>query len=224
MEIKGIKEGILITLENQGWEQERSALINKITEKHPFFQGACLVLDVGSNVLHHNDLNDVRKHLMKQGVILAGILSKSRVTQKTARNMGLITKLEKPQIKSMKLNPRDTILSGESAILIQRTIRFGFKVAYQGHVVVIGDVNPGAEIVATGSVIIWGHMRGTVHAGAEGFEGAIVCALDLSPTQLRIASIIATTPQDQAESKPEIASIVQGQIITEPWENHIGDQ
>ena len=88
MEIKGIKEGILITLENQDWEQARNALIRKITEKQPFFQGACLVLDVGSNVLQYKELSDMREHLKNQGVMLSGVLSKSLVTQKTARGMG----------------------------------------------------------------------------------------------------------------------------------------
>jgi len=64
---------------------------------------------------------------------------------------------------------------------------------------------------------VWGHLRGTVHAGAEGDEGAVVCALDLSPMQLRIASNIATTPSDQEEPKPEIARIKAGQIIAELW-------
>ncbi len=223
MEIKGIKEGILITLENQDWEQARNALIRKITEKQPFFQGACLVLDVGSNVLQYKELSDMREHLKNQGVMLSGVLSKSLVTQKTARGMGLITKLEKPSIKPEKLSPLDTVLTGESAIFIQRTIRSGFKVVHKGHVIILGDVNPGAEIVASGSVIIWGHMRGTVHAGADGDESANVCALDLSPTQLRIASIIATTPKDHALPKPEIASIVEGQIIAQTWKNIQGD-
>jgi septum site-determining protein MinC len=117
-----------------------------------------------------------------------------------------------------KLKPLDTALSGEAAIFIRRTMRSGFKVAYQGHVIVLGDVNPGAEIIASGSVVVWGRLRGTVHAGAEGDLAAVVCALDLSPTQLRIASKITTTPQDHVDPKPEIASIVEDQIIAEPWQ------
>lgn len=103
--------------------------------------------------------------------------------------------------------------------MIQRTMRSGFKVAYQGHVVVLGDVNPGAEIFASGSIIVWGRLRGTAHAGAEGDETAVVCALELTPTQLRIASKAATTPQDQEQLQPEIASIKDNQIIAEPWQH-----
>jgi septum site-determining protein MinC len=56
-----------------------------------------------------------------------------------------------------------------------------------------------------------------VHAGAEGNEQSVVCALDLSPTQLRIADKIATTPQRKGKSKPEIARLQDGQVIAEEW-------
>jgi septum site-determining protein MinC len=82
---------------------------------------------------------------------------------------------------------------------------------------VIGDVNPGAEIIAGGNIVIWGRLRGTVHAGAQGDEDAIVCALDLSPTQLRIADQISITPPQRRRPKPEIARLEDGKVIAEPW-------
>ena len=219
MEIKGIKEGILISLDKQEWQEGKDALLCKIKEKQDFFQGAQLVFDVGNTVLGADELGEVRDLLILNGVILHGVISKSLVTQEVAKEMGLITKLEQPKLKAdQKLKPLDTALSGEAAIFIRRTMRSGFKVAYLGHVIVLGDVNPGAEIIASGSVVVWGRLRGTVHAGAEGDLAAVVCALDLSPTQLRIASKITTTPKDQVDPKPEIASIVDGQIIAEPWQ------
>ncbi len=82
----------------------------------------------------------------------------------------------------------------------------------------MGDVNPGAEIVAAGSVVIWGRLRGVVHAGAGGDEQAIVCALELSPTQLRIAGDIAISPIKPGKKQPEVARIENGLIIAEPWQ------
>jgi septum site-determining protein MinC len=99
--------------------------------------------------------------------------------------------------------------------MVQKTLRSGFSVSYAGHVVVIGDVNPGAEIIATGSVVVWGWLRGVVHAGAEGNEKAVVCALRLEPTQLRIATLIATTPKHKGKPMPEMAYIKNGQVIAE---------
>jgi septum site-determining protein MinC len=84
--------------------------------------------------------------------------------------------------------------------------------------VVIGDVNPGAEIVAGGNIVVWGHVRGLVHAGALGDEGAVICALDLTPTQLRIAGQIARAPDEERRTRvPEMVMIRDGKIIAIPW-------
>jgi septum site-determining protein MinC len=85
-------------------------------------------------------------------------------------------------------------------------------------VVVFGDVNPGAQIIATGDIIIWGRLRGMVHAGAEGDNKAVICALDMSPNQLRIAEYIATAPSDKRRTvRPEVASVRDNQIVVEAW-------
>ena len=82
----------------------------------------------------------------------------------------------------------------------------------------IGDINPGAEVIARGDVVVWGRLRGMVHAGAEGDENAVICALDLSPTQLRIAGQIAVTPKRRGKPQPEMARILNGQVVAEPWD------
>ena len=220
MEIKGTKDGILVTLKEQDWETAKGKLVGLIEDKQDFFIGARLILDVGNGILKAKDLGELRDGLANHGVTLSGVLSRSTVTQETAQLLGLVTSLSTHQTKtrqSNKMKPLDTVLVGEHAVLVHRTMRSGFKIAYQGHVVVLGDVNPGAEIIATGCVVVWGHLRGTVHAGAEGDEDALVCALDLSPTQLRIATFAATTPAGQEVPKPEIARIKAGQIIAELW-------
>jgi septum site-determining protein MinC len=84
-------------------------------------------------------------------------------------------------------------------------------------VVVIGDINPGAEIIAKGDIIVWGRLRGVVHAGADGDESAMVCALDLSPTQLRIAGKIAVAPNRRGKPSPEVVRLVDGQFVAEGW-------
>lgn len=114
-------------------------------------------------------------------------------------------------------SPETRLQGGEAAVLVKRTLRSGFSLQHEGHVIIIGDVNPGAQIIASGDVLVWGRLRGVVHAGAEGDEGAQVCALDLSPTQLRIAGQIAITPQRRGKTQPEMARIQDGQVVAEPW-------
>jgi septum site-determining protein MinC len=109
------------------------------------------------------------------------------------------------------------IQGGEQAVLVQRTLRSGYSLVFPGHIVIIGDVNPGAQVTAGGNVIVWGRLRGVVHAGAEGDEEAIVCALDLMPTQLRIAEKIAIPPKRRGKPHPEVASLQDGQVTAEQW-------
>ncbi len=219
MEIKGTKDGLLISLEDQDWSIAKKNLLEQITAKQEFFIGAQLILDVGNKILRTKEMKALREVLLEREIVLKGILSESMVTRNSAESMGLITKIGKPNTIDLEgMKPLDTVMAGESAVFIHRTMRSGFKVAYHGHVVIVGDVNPGAEIISSGSIIVWGRLRGTVHAGAEGDETAIVCALDLSPMQLRITTKIATTPQDGQEPKPEIARIKDNQIIAEPWQ------
>jgi len=83
------------------------------------------------------------------------------------------------------------------------TVRSGQLVSYEGNLVIIGDVNPGGEVLATGNVIVMGSLRGMVHAGADGNKEAFVAALSLQPTQLRIADVI-TRPPDTRDGKPAL--------------------
>ncbi len=218
VQIKGIRDGLLITLGDGDWPELQEALMKHIDERVNFFKGARIALDVGNQILHAVEMGSLRDQLSDHNVNLWAVLSNSPTTVQSAQNMGLATRLSTPRAER-KVKSLETALSGDEAVLVQRTLRSGFKISFQGHVVVIGDVNPGAEIIAGGNIVVWGKLRGMVHAGAEGNEKAIVCALDLAPTQLRISEYISTAPKRKGKSQPEIASIKEGQVIAEPW-NH----
>ncbi len=100
------------------------------------------------------------------------------------------------------------------------TLRSGQLLSFDGNIIVLGDVNPGAEVVATGNVIVMGSLRGIVHAGADGNKEAVVAALNLQPTQLRIADVI-TRPPDEKEAivtfVPEIAYIKDNTVYIERY-------
>ncbi len=116
-----------------------------------------------------------------------------------------------------KVNENDLSYNKDS-ILVKRTIRSGQRVKYPTNIVIVGDVNPGAEVIAAGDIIVLGKLRGVVHAGARGATDAQVVAFKLQPTQLRIASIISRPPDDDGagkEVKPERAFIRDSSIIVE---------
>ena len=106
---------------------------------------------------------------------------------------------------------------GAEALVVDRTLRSGQEVSHPGSVLVLGDINPGARVQAGGHVVVWGRLRGVVEAGLSGGD-AVVCALDLSPTQLRIGSVVTRAPDDvRPEAGPEVARLAGGAILVEPW-------
>lgn len=102
-------------------------------------------------------------------------------------------------------------------LMMKQTLRSGQRVSHKGHLVIIGDVNPGAELVADGDITIWGALRGMAHAGASGNSSAEIRALKFEPIQLRIAQAIARSPDRNKpgsthSSGPETARIIEGKI------------
>ena len=218
VEIKGIRDGLLITLGDGAWDDLHRVLLEQIDQQVEFLRGARLALDVGNQILKAAEMGRLRKEIGDRELTLWAVLSESPTTERTAKTLGLATQLAKPRPDPVTPPLETTLHSGEGAILVRRTLRSGFSLQHPGHVVVIGDVNPGAEVIAGGDVLVWGRLRGVVHAGAEGDENAIVCALDLSPTQLRIAGQIAITPKRRGKPQPEMARLQSGQVVAESWD------
>jgi septum site-determining protein MinC len=106
--------------------------------------------------------------------------------------------------------------AGISTLYHRGTLRGGQTLHNLGNIVVIGDVNPGAELIASGDVVVFGALRGVAHAGAQGDAGARVVALELAPTQLRIATMIATPDGGPVEPGPQHAYIIGDRIAIVP--------
>lgn len=217
VQIKGVREGLLLTPGEGEWEDVRKSILIQIDERGEFLQGARLALDLGNHVIKAVEMSKLRDEISGRGLTLWAVLSNSPTTEQTAQTLGLATRLSKPA-PDRNIYPLETkVQGGEAAILVRRTLRSGFSLQHPGHVIIVGDVNPGAEVIAGGDIIVWGHLRGMVHAGAEGDEEAVICALDLAPTQLRIGGQIAITPKRRGKPHAEIARIKDGQVVAEPW-------
>jgi septum site-determining protein MinC len=221
--IKGISQGILATLPDQG---QLSDLLQLIDRQNSFFKGGQLVVDVKDQLIPADDVQWLLEQLQDRDVRLAAILSPNTETCDNVKQLGLAIDLrdvEPPTLPTRdnsyeEIEEIDSEEYGTAGVLIKRTLRSGRTVRSTGHVVIIGDVNSGAEIVAVGDIIVWGKLRGTVHAGAQGDESAVVCALDLAPLQLRIANLITIPPQGKRRNAaPEMACVSNGQIEAVPW-------
>lgn len=217
VEIKGIRDGLLITVGDGDWEEVRQALFARLDEQAEFMRGARVALDLGNHVLKAVDMSALRNEISGREVSLWAVLSNSPTTEKTAQTLGLATRISKPRPDLTAARLDTHLTEGEPAVFVERTLRSGYSLKHPESVILIGDVNPGAEIISGGNVIVWGRVRGMVHAGSGGNEKAFVAALDLSPTQLRIADKISIAPQRKAKPQPEIARLVNGQVVAEPW-------
>ncbi len=222
--IKGIKDGLLIALnESEDWQLIMNDLASRLDAQSNFFTGAKITLEVGARPVRKHELNSFKTLLERRGLSLALVNSESPTTIEAATELDLRAHYH-GQSNSVEgeLTADDLLPSSEEegtpGVMIRRTMRSGRSIHSQGHVIVYGDVNPGAEIIADGDVIIWGRLRGIVHAGANGNEEAIVCALDMIPTQLRIAGFITVSPPEKNhKAQPEIAFVRDGQIEVEAW-------
>jgi septum site-determining protein MinC len=224
--IKGIKNGILVELSpTEAWLDVTGELARQIDARSSFFTGSNITVDLGTRPVPRHELTSLKALLERRGLAIWSIMSDSETTIEAAHVLDLKTNVAntvptpKPAAAVASSQPQVDD-EGAGGTVVKRTLRSGQLIRSEGHVVVVGDVNPGAKIVAGGDIIVWGRLRGVVHAGAEGDESVVVCALDMSPTQLRIAGYIVTSPDDNNQRRkpqPEVASIRDAQIVVEAW-------
>lgn len=106
------------------------------------------------------------------------------------------------------------------SVFYRGTVRSGVKLESEAHIIVVGDVNPGAELIAKGNIVVMGMMRGLAHAGSTGDETCIIAAWKLKPTQIRIADYITMPPEDDEDdvSYPEMAVVVEGRVLIKSYQ------
>src|SRR3990172_13100279 len=148
--IKGTGEGLIVSVPAGEWGKIRQAVLQTIDDRAEFFRNARLALQVDEHELGAAELGGLRDELARRDIGLWAVLSSSPTTKSAAADLGLALQLE-PTEASAEDVPLDTPIDGEEAVLVARTLRSGNVLRHPGHVVVIGDVNPGAEITAGGN-------------------------------------------------------------------------
>lgn len=229
--IKGNKDGITVIFTEQcEWSELVSELEQKFLANGEFFSGSNLIVNFGTRALQEFELNELKTVIDNQNITLKGVLSDSPITKLLVQkeDLPLLStgsiihsktgwqhpvrqgKLERPTSKNLRKNITGDLqklpIGHQPALYLKRTIRSGQKINVSGTVVVLGDVNPGAEIVAGGDIVIFGALRGIAHAGASGNENSVVVALQLQPTQLRISQYIARAPEEPVNGKRSVRS------------------
>ena len=227
--IKGTRNGLLLTLEPETpFSDLLTALSERLAEAPTFFRGASLAVDTTRRALQRGERTQLEALLAYYHMSVAAQEAPATVqlvpasTQENQRKVsGELSELPTSQASDQLaqnglLSPPET----DNTLFLRRTVRSGQAIHHTGNVVVWGDVNPGAEIVAGGDILVWGVLRGMVHAGYPDNEQALVCSLLLAPVQLRIAHLLSRPPEGyEAQPRPEVATIRNGQIVVEAWVN-----
>lgn len=130
--------------------------------------------------------------------------------------------LEEKDVKSIKTMSVQTVSAQKPTnvtrlLIVNKNLRSGQTVEHSGDVLILGDVNEGAEVVAAGNIVVMGALRGYAHAGAIGDDSSVVVAKKMIPQQLRIGHHIAIRGEDEEEpQEAEIAKVIDNKIILEP--------
>jgi len=199
-------------------EQDLQSLLRRLRDR---LSGAVVTLYAGRRLLNTLEMLRLRQVLLASGVQVAEVWGDgARLEQALSESTGLPISLSLPR-RRLEVEPEfaPTPTRG-STLLVRGTCRSGSAIHHEGDVVVLGDVNPGAEVVATGDILVFGALRGMAHAGARGNHSAVIVALSLQPTQLRIGRLVGIGSEDlrpEEDTGPEIAYVTEDGIVIEPY-------
>jgi len=139
----------------------------------------------------------------KTPILIAGKVLKNREMEEIKKCikkfLDVKIDFETPQILGLhgiKKTFKKEIATSETKF-IKNSLRSGQKEEFEGSIVVLGDVNGGAEVIAGENIVVLGVLRGLAHAGAKGNREAIISAASIEAPQLRIANVVKERERDE---------------------------
>ncbi|MFN3980567.1 MAG: septum site-determining protein MinC [Caldilinea sp.] len=236
LNIRGRSDGVAIEIGRGAWGEVISALKERLDQSASFFRNSSVALDVGSRPVIEDELQQFADVLSKHEMRLGVVRTSSERTFQAALAVGMAVTLESSEGATVAAATTATSnIAGRGTedggyFVYKGYLRSGHRLRRSESILVIGDINPGAEVSSDGDVLVWGRLRGIVHAGAAGNRRALVAALDLEPTQMRIADVTTIGPDPKPgqpgrffwrrsqHKRPEIARLVQQEIVIEEWD------
>lgn len=197
--IKGNKEGLNVVINMNhfsDFDDMLESLVDKLSQGKKFYKGSTLKIITELKYINEKECIKLKDILFDEFLIGDCIFQDQ---------------------EDLTVKLFTGIYEGKTKFL-RKTIRSGQSINYPGNIVIVGDVNPGAEIYAAGNIIVFGNLKGVVHAGTNGNEKAIIAAFKLEPQILQIGNIVTRSPEDEVKPLyPEVAKIKNGNIIVEPY-------
>ncbi|MDQ0164287.1 septum site-determining protein MinC [Bacillus horti] len=197
--IKGTKDGLVFHMDDTcTFEELLSELSLKLeASRQHALQGEVIKVTVH---LGHRYLDQDQEKTLKEFIRTKGKLEVDKLESEVVHR----SELDKARIEA-------------DVKIVHKTIRSGQVYKVEGNVLVLGDINPGGFIQATGHIFVMGSLRGMAHAGCEGNMSAVIAASILQPTQLRISTVVSRSPDewDEEEYEMEFAFIENQQIVVD---------
>jgi septum site-determining protein MinC len=192
--IKGVKDGLVFLLDdNCLFEEVIQELHHKLEKTHQKILTGPIIhvhVKLGNRIITSEQKEEIRSIIGQKGNLLI------------------------QSIESQAIEPLQIPSNTNHVKLIKGIVRSGQTSVNEGNILFLGDVNPGGELISSGSIYIMGSLRGMAHAGVDGDNKAIIAASHLRPTQLRIASIISRPPDEWGvnEAFMEFAYVKDGKM------------
>ncbi|WP_337886411.1 septum site-determining protein MinC [Fischerella thermalis] len=164
-------------------------------------------LVAGDRLLDARQLQQLAETLSEVQMQLKSVATSRRQTAIAAATAGYsVEQIQRENILASK--SKVSKKSSKEALYLEMTVRSGVEIRHPGSVIILGDVNPGGIVVADGDILVWGRLRGVAHAGARGNRECLIMALQMEPTQLRIADAVARAPEKlPMQFYPEVAYV-----------------
>lgn len=196
------------------WHEIAQQLRQRLQSGERFWQPETTVhLIARDRLLDGRQLQEISDALSENQLRLKRVYTSRRQTAVAAATAGYSVE-QQASIAHLLQPSTEAPQALAEPLYLQTTLRSGADVKHNGSVIILGDLNPGSSVVADGDILVWGRLRGLAHAGAKGNGRCLIMALQMEPTQLRIADFVARPPENPpAEYYPEVAYVTaQGMI------------
>lgn len=216
--IKGNKEGLnaLVDIDKfTGFNDMLLVLIEKLSRGKKFYKDSKLYITINTSLLNDEEIKELKSVVLDKIGVKEIIIDNPVEDNKSTKYD--TDKFEKKEEVEKTVKIFSGVYEGRTRFL-RRTVRGGQCIHFPGNIVIIGDINSGAEVYAGGNIIVLGSIKGNVFAGSNGNKKAIIAAFSMEPEILKIGDIITISPDDYQKPKyPEVARIKDGSIIVEPY-------
>ncbi len=191
------KDEIVIKLnESATQEQIVEGLKKKLTELKKLYKDEKTPIRVTGKILKNKEIDEIQE-LIKSKIDV-------EIEFDSSKGLGL---------SNIKKTFEKEIATSETKFH-RGSLRSGQRLETEGSLVILGDVNSGAEVIASDNIVVLGALRGLAHAGAKGNKQAIIAAGLFDAVQVRIANVVKEINRDEEPlHKQAYISIVEGKVI-----------